>query len=247
MYHVNLAKFTGPLDLLLGLIEEKRLAINEISLGEVTGQFLEYLKQMETGVSSEDYERTLANFLVVASRLILIKSRSLLPSLTLSDEEEADIKDLEERLRAYQRLKVLAGNLGKWAASRPPRFSRPPYFDLPTVFYPPKNVSAAGLASAYKAFLRTLPSFSKLEEQSLARIVTLEEKMAELMSRVNSAAETSFRDAAAGGGKAKIDVILAFLAVLMLIHNKMVDVSQTGLFGEILIKVSPAAGNAKIK
>lgn len=247
-YKVSLEKFSGPLDLLLSLIEEKKLAINEISLSNVTDQFLEYLKKIEkniptsdvknsptSDVGSSDYQRILADFLVVASRLILIKSRSLLPNLVLNQEEEGDIKELEERLKLYQQIKALGRELGQWAKNRQSYFGRESYFNLPIAFYPPKNISTLDLRKVYELFLKTLPQIEKLEEQSLKKVVTLEEKIQELTMRIGVAAEASFADVSTGV-KAKIDIILIFLAILMLFRNKILEISQDKLFGDIKIK-----------
>ncbi|HEY4495314.1 MAG TPA: segregation/condensation protein A [Candidatus Paceibacterota bacterium] len=259
-YQVSLEKFSGPLDLLLSIIEEKKLAISEISLSQVADQFLEYLKKLsarggsalggentpelnETMKSSSEYQRILADFLVVASRLILIKSRSLLPNLVLSDEEEGDIKDLEERLKIYQKFRALGRELGHFAKDRAPYFSREYFLNLPlvygeqgrTIFYPPKNISSEELFKIYEAFIKTLPQALKLEEQSLARVMSIEEKLKELTERISVAIETSFTDISLGV-KAKIDVILTFLAMLMLFRNRILDISQDKLFGDIKIK-----------
>src|SRR3990167_8700851 len=176
-YKVNLEKFSGPLDLLLSIIEEKKLGISEISLSQVADQFLEYLKKLENTQelkenikSSSEYQRILADFLVIASRLILIKSRSLLPILVLSDEEEGDIKDLEERLKIYQKFRALGQELGHFAKDRAPYFSREYFLNLPlvygeqgrTIFYPPKNISSEELFKIYEAFIKTLPQALKL-------------------------------------------------------------------------------------
>ncbi len=232
-YKVSLEKFSGPLDLLLSLIEEKKLEISEISLSAVTDQFLEYLKKMSA--QGGEYQRILADFLVIASRLILIKSRSLLPNLVLTQEEEGDIKELEERLKVYQQIKLLGRELGKWAKERPPYFSREYFLNLPVVFYPSKNLNKEGLLSIYESFLKTLPQLEKLEEQSMARIITLEEKIEELMNRISAAAEMSFNEISSSS-KEKIDVILMFLAVMMLFRKKILEVSQDKLFGEIKVK-----------
>jgi len=241
-YKVNLEKFSGPLDLLLSIIEEKKLAISEISLSQVADQFLEYLKKLENTQelkenikSSSEYQRILADFLVIASRLILIKSRSLLPILVLSDEEEGDIKDLEERLKIYQKFRELSRELGRFSKNRAPYFSREYYFNLPIVFYPPKNISSEELFKIYEAFIKTLPQVEKLEEQSLARAMTIEEKLKELTERINVVVEASFADISLGV-KAKIDIILTFLAMLMLFRNRILDASQNKLFGDIKIK-----------
>ena len=247
-YKVNLEKFSGSLDLLSSLIEEKKMAINEISLSAVTDQFLEYLKKFEesimtsdvknsptSDVNTADYQRILADFLVIASRLILIKSRSLLPNLVLSREEESDIKELEERLKIYQQIKIWGRELGKWAKNRHPYFSRESYFNLPAIFYPPKNIYPDNLVKIYKEFLKTLPQIEKLEEQSFKRIVTLDQKIQELRTRITTAVEASFADIS-NGVKTKIDIILSFLAILMLFRSRVLELSQDKLFGDIKIK-----------
>ncbi len=231
-YQVNLEKFSGPLDLLLSLIEEKKMAINEISLVQTTDQFLEYFKKLQ---EDTDSQRILADFLVIASRLILIKSRSLLPNLVLTKEEEGDIKEFEGRLRIYQQIKIWGRELGKWAKDQPPYFSRGSYFNLSAIFFPPKNISVADLCKSYELFLKTLPQIEKLEEQNLQRVVTLEQKMQELKTRIGTAIETSFADIS-NGVKTKIDIILSFLATLMLFRSRILELSQDKLFGEIWIK-----------
>ena len=232
MYQVSLDKFSGPLDLLLSLIEEKKMAIGEIVLSQVTDQFLEYLKKIQ---EDENYQRVLADFLVIASRLILIKSRTLLPGLILSQEEEGDIKELEERLKAYQQIKILGRELGKWTKNRISYFGRDSYLNMPAVFYPPQNISAEDLHKIYESFLKTLPQIEKLEEKNLQRVVTLEQKIQELRARITTAVEASFADISRGV-KTKIDVILSFLAVLMLCRTRVLELSQNEILGDIKIK-----------
>lgn len=235
-YRVNLEKFSGPLYLLLSLIEEKKLAINDISLSKVTDQFLDYLKSFESGAEATiEYRRVLADFLIVASRLILIKSCSLLPNLVLSAEEEGDIKDLEKRLRIYQQIKLLGRELGKWAKERPPYFSRGYFLNFSTVFYPPKDIVAASIKSTYELFLKTLPQVEKIKEKNLKKIMTIEEKIKELTARINAAAEASFASIS-GDIISKIDVILTFLALLMLFRSRILTMDQNELFGDIKIK-----------
>lgn len=244
-YKVVLEKFTGPLDLLLSLIENKELVINDISLNRVTDQFLEYLKNLETKSEAVEYRRILADFLVVASRLILIKSRSLLPNLVLSTEENDDIKDLENRLKAYQKIKMMAKVMGKWLKDHPSYFSREYFLNISniygepsrTIFYPPQNITASDLKNIYELFLRSLPQIEKLEKKNLSRIMSLEEKIEELMSRIGAAAEASFSEVSdSASKKEKINIVLAFLAILMLFRKRVLEISQDKLFGEITIK-----------
>ena len=98
--------FEGPLDLLLELVTKRRLFVNDVSLAEVTDDFIKYLDEHEEFPLGES-----AEFIVIASTLMLIKSRSLLPQIALTDEEEESIQDLESRLALYARVKELASNL----------------------------------------------------------------------------------------------------------------------------------------
>lgn len=99
VFNINTEKFSGPLDLLLRLIEEKNLNINDIALSSVTNEYLEYIKSIKANPNE------LADFLVIASTLILIKSKSILPTLELSSEETEEILDLKERLIVYKIFK----------------------------------------------------------------------------------------------------------------------------------------------
>src|SRR3989338_5807938 len=95
--------FEGPLDLLLSLIEKRKLHINDISLAKVADDYIEHLKsfgQFPIGDS--------ANFILIASTLLLIKSKSLLPNLVLTEEEEGSVEDLERRLKILEHIKALS-------------------------------------------------------------------------------------------------------------------------------------------
>ena len=102
-YTIKIQKFEGPLDLLLQLIEQEELDITEISLAHITEQYLEYLATIE-----ELYPDELADFLVVATKLLLIKSHMLLPELTLEDEDE---ESLTRQLQLYKKYVEAARRL----------------------------------------------------------------------------------------------------------------------------------------
>src|SRR3989344_609317 len=95
MLNFKLEKFEGPLDLLLQLIEDQKLDITEVSLSKVADQFLEYLKNT-TSLNPEE----MADFLVVAAKLLVIKSKALLPDLNIADD--ADSSTLERQLKIYK-------------------------------------------------------------------------------------------------------------------------------------------------
>src|SRR3989344_7803810 len=107
-YHVKTDNFQGPLDLLLSQIEKRKLPINEISLSKVTDDFISYIE------GEEKFPIALsAHFILIASTLLLIKSKSLLPTLELSGEEQGNIEDLERRLKELKRIKELSLHVAK--------------------------------------------------------------------------------------------------------------------------------------
>ena len=99
-YTVKTDTFEGPLELLLSLVEGRKLFINEISLASVTDEYIKHAKSLSKNDLSE-----LTSFLSIAATLILIKSRSLLPGFVVTKEEEKDIKDLESRLALYSLIR----------------------------------------------------------------------------------------------------------------------------------------------
>ena len=107
-YQVRLPVFEGPLDLLLHLIEREKLDISTVSLAQVTGQFLDYVNDCE-----DIQPHILADFLVMAARLVFIKSRALLPRPpAANDEEEEDPGEvLARQLREYKRFRQAASAL----------------------------------------------------------------------------------------------------------------------------------------
>ena len=103
-YQVKAGSFEGPLELLLSLIENRKFFVNEISLAEVTNDYIGYIKSI-TNVSNDKHIADVSYFILIASTLILIKSKSLLPNLELTEDENEKITDLEQRLKLYQIIK----------------------------------------------------------------------------------------------------------------------------------------------
>src|SRR3989338_11100179 len=106
-YTVSRNVFEGSFDFLLDLIERRKLHIHDISLSEVADDYLSYIETL-----GEFPTKDAAHFLVIASTLVLIKSRSLLPGLALTPEEETSIDDLEGRLKLLLRIRELAIPVG---------------------------------------------------------------------------------------------------------------------------------------
>ncbi len=230
MFQVQQEKFNGPLGLLLELIEKEKLSISEISLAKVTDDYIAYVK----GLRQIDPEE-LAEFLVVAAQLMLLKSRALLPSLKISDEEEASLDELEARLAQYKRIRDAVNDLRVLEARGAHIASREPYAASAPVFYPPPGVGAELLRAAFEAFLAALPKFEKLAEEKIHHIISLEEKISAIRVMLQETVERAFSELIRGA-KEKVDVIMNFLAILELSKQKFVDLRQARPFEDIMIR-----------
>jgi segregation and condensation protein A len=236
MYAVRVGQFEGPLDLLLGLIEKKKLSINDVSLSEIADQYLEYLKKMENFPLDE-----VIVFIVVASTLMLIKSHSLMPSLELSEEEEKSIEELEERLKIYRRIKELSVNI-KELFGKNPIFGREGFKGAELGFLEPKGLSKGVLHKLLKEITENLPSKKVLPEAEVKKMIRLEDKVKDLVQKVQLRLELSFAEFSVSKTNSgemrdkKLEIIVSFLAMLELIKQGMIIVNQVNLFDNIKIR-----------
>ena len=229
-FAIKQEKFEGPLALLLELIEKEKLGIAEISLAAVADDYLAYVR----GMASPDPEE-LAEFLVVAAHLMLIKSRSLLPSLAFSEEEEASLDDLERRLAILQVMRTAARELQKVEQKGMRIASREAYLGLAPVFYPPPLLIAAALADIFVGVAALVPKPEKIAEEKLKRIVSLEEKISHIRGILLDMVERRFSEIVAGA-REKMDIVVSFLALLELARQKFIDLKQDAHFAEIMIR-----------
>lgn len=235
-YQVRLPIFEGPLDLLLHLIEREELDITKVSLAQVTDQYLEYI-----GLLEELNAEILADFLVIAAKLLLIKSEMLLPRPPRApgEEEEEDIgEELARQLIEYRRFKEAALGLKQreemglrtYVRVAPlPKLERP--LDL-------EDVSLADLVEAVRRALDLRPPTPSVSNMVTPVTITVAEKMALIEERLESHRRVSFNrllDQAAS----RLEIIVTFLAVLELIKLKGIVVQQERLFGEIVIFGKP--------
>ena len=225
-YQITLEKFSGPLEILLNLVEEQKLSINEISLSGVAEQYIAYLKSLEEMPKEE-----LAAFLVVATTLMLIKSRSLLPNLQLTEEEETDVKELERRLKTYKFFKELSNYIKELNRENRHLFGREAYAGMSAVFFPPEVLTPAILKKILSEVLETIPQKEVLPEESILKAVSLEDKMAELKERLLRFMQFTF-----DSGGEQTEVIVSFLAMLELIKQGFAIFEQKKLFGSIELK-----------
>lgn len=223
-------KFEGPLQILLELIEKEKLAISEISLAKVADEYLLHVKSLRAINPDE-----LAEFLVVAAQLMLIKSRSLLPNLQLDEEEKSSIEELERRLEEYRRARDRAKALKERAALGLRIHARESFFGLAPVFFPPSGVGLDSLKAAFEAFVETLPKLEKLVEERIKKVISLEEKISHIRSFLTNVVERAFSEIIKGS-RERTEVIVSFLAILELARQRFVDLDQSKPFGDITIK-----------
>lgn len=235
-YQVHLESFEGPLDLLLHLIEKNRINIYDIPISLLTEQYMAYLnkfREFNIDIASE--------FLVMATTLLQIKSKMLLPD-TQTDEETAEEdenidprQELVERLLEYRRYKQVSAILSEMADEAGQRFFRK------STLNPPKHLPPTGLSikALLKAFQNAL---GQIENEPLVANVAKEQFNIEnqiiylLKSLKAHNGNMSFYDAFSGQ-TSKDELITTFLAMLELIKMKRISVYQTDNFSPIYLKI----------
>lgn len=223
----KMEKFEGPLDLLLQLIEREELSISEISLSKIADQYLESLK----AVVERDPDE-LADFLVVAAKLLLIKSRELLPSPAPLEE---DGPSLETQLKMYkifweaaQKLEALIKKKrriyfrDKLPASIAPRFA------------PPPSVTMEKMHAVFLDVLVKITPIIKYPEERMKKVVSIQEKIDRIRGLMDKTPTMRFHEILDGSSD-KTEVVVNFLALLELVRSRVVNAEQSEEFGEIVI------------
>ncbi|MEX0689918.1 MAG: segregation/condensation protein A [Candidatus Paceibacterota bacterium] len=228
IYSVESENYTGPLDKLLELVEKQKMDINVISLSKVTGGFLEYLEKLEKELISH---KVISDFLIIASKLILIKSKELIPVMDLDEEDEEDIKDLEIQLKVYKDIKGAFLELEKIWSIAPRSKSREFLMARNIVFYPPKFSDPETLLGSFKNVMNEISKFQEVETVK-REVVNLQKKIEEVLSNISSS-PTGLRGLTKDSSKKEIVVI--FLAILHLFRNQLIHIEQTSHFEDINI------------
>jgi segregation and condensation protein A len=222
--------FEGPLELLLELVERRKLLINDISLAEVTD---EYIRQV--GLMQELSLPNTAQFITLAATLLLVKSKSLLPVLELTEEEELSIEDLEERLKIYQVVRDAAVPVQSLFGKQilySPQFHKPKV----EMFVPDQFCTIGALHQAILDTLTALPKKEEPKQASVKVTITLEEMMDRLETRIRQNFKTRFSELHAGEVEKKV-IIVSFLAVLELFKQGNLLITQGDRFSDFEIEL----------
>ncbi|MCB9808931.1 segregation/condensation protein A [Candidatus Nomurabacteria bacterium] len=238
---VSVGEFEGPIEVLLNMIQDRKMPINDVSLAEVTDEYVAYIKNNR----QHDYSY-ITHFLYVASTLLLIKSRSLLPSLELTDEEEESIDALQRRLKLYQIFRDQAEQI-KPLFGTPSMFTRPFKMRRITVFSPD---AAAMQPGNFVSAILGLDDIHEEEQQILPEVrvrtasVHINDMVENLKERMTKAMNISFKEFAkapltdATPREQKVYSIVGFLAMLEMVRNSVIAVEQNTLFDDIIINAS---------
>lgn len=230
-YSVQTAVYEGPLDLLLDLIEHAELDITTVSLAAVTEQYLEYLHQLE-----EVHADEISAFLVIAAKLVQIKSEALLPRPPAREPGEEDVgAALVEQLRLYKRFKEISKLLKEREAQNLRTYLR--LAPLPKIEgkLDLSNITIADLIEAAREVYAKEGEKQALGTVISAPKVTIREKIELIAKRLGTAEHARFQELL-GEEPTRIEIVVTFLALLELVKRYRVSAKQVGLFADIEIE-----------
>ncbi|OGY44867.1 MAG: hypothetical protein A2729_05610 [Candidatus Buchananbacteria bacterium RIFCSPHIGHO2_01_FULL_39_14] len=231
MFKIKVDQFEGPLDLLLQLIEEQKLQITEVSLAQVTEQYIQALNQKQADQISAD---ELADFLVVAARLLLIKSRALLPFLDWGEEDEGE--ELTRQLKIYKEYLEAMKVIQKMISQKRWSFAREKLLiNGPIGFAPPLKLTKDKLRGVFTEIINSLSPILNLPTEVVRKTINIQEKIAQIRERIFRQATANFSEILKEA-KDRTEVIVSFLALLELMKQKLIVVKQSKIFEDIEIE-----------
>ncbi len=228
-YRIDTPVYQGPLDLLLQLIESAELDITSLALAQVTDQYLRHIEKMQD-LAADD----ISAFLVIAAKLIQIKSEALLPQLRSSREEDQDLgNELARQLIAYKRYKEIAEILAERKDLGYQSFIRL----SPANVSIKENLDLAGFGINELFLLASNILQKNIDRQSISTVVerpkvTIKDKINQISDHFSRSDELTFHDLL-GQNYTRLDVVISFLALLELIKGSFIKVVQNNVFDEI--------------
>jgi segregation and condensation protein A len=238
-YEVKLDLFEGPLDLLLYLVQKSEVEIIDISVSEISKQYLEYLdimRNLNINVASE--------YLSMAATLIRLKSRELLPESEqeASEEEEGIInrEQLIEKLLEYKKFKEAAGSLRTYESEHIGSFSRGKSEDIETVASSQdtslESITMFDLIAAFKNVLERIEKEGPDKGQTIAiDNIRLDDRIDHILGKIEEIEEVRFEDLFLDDTR-KIVLVVTFMAILELIKMKRITFRQEEQFGALFVK-----------
>ena len=229
-FTIRSKQFDGPLDLLLDLVEQRKMHVSDISLSQITDSYLAYLENTPFTSNGE-----MAEFVSHAATLLLIKSRALLPTLQVTDEELTSINDLEDRLERLASIRGLSEHI-RDRFGETLLYGREACADRKSIaFVAPQNLSTELLRASVQGVIKAMPVSFRIPLRVVARVVSLEEIVVQLAERVQRQLQVRFSDFVAKTSE-RTEIILGFLALLELVKRGSITVCQDNSFSDIQIE-----------
>ncbi len=227
-FQIQQNAFDGPIELLVNLIQKKKVHVTDINLSEIADEYIEYVQSHQTSIAHN------VEFLEIASTLLLIKSKALLPNLILTEEETQSIEELEKRVALYSLVQKHAEGLcgNKTTLHRGGRMN----FNDVSIFAPSKDLSSTSLKEAILSCIETLPKPKEAAKAAMTPVIRLEDMMNTLIKRVQSAISISFKDFS-GQFTERKNIIVSFLSVLELVKQQEISVVQGDRYGDMMCEV----------
>lgn len=220
--------FEGPLDLLLQLIESEKLDITEVSLLTVTEQYIDFLTKIE-----DKKPEMLADFLLIAAKLLYIKSRAVLPELEMN--EDSDEIDLAQQLKMYKKFVDASKVINRLFTAPTYAYGRMPTITKVEVdFVPAKSLTQQKINSIFIRIKKELEIINKIPQKTMEKVVSIKEKIKYIKELILQRENFNFSELIQDVGN-KTEMIVSFLGLLELIKQKDVEASQTNAFEEILV------------
>jgi segregation and condensation protein A len=229
---VSTPNFTGPLETLFNLIEERRLSVSDVSLAEVTDAYLAYVENLPELPLAET-----SQFVLVASTLLLIKSRLLLPTLELSEDERESVEELGRRLARYAVIrsstKLLRHSWGTAPLTLPRRAP------MPDPVFSPGRINMDIVSQAMMQMINTLPNAVRAAKAFIAPVLALEDVIIRLERRLVGAVRTRFSELIKSSDRH--EVIVYFLAMLELVRSGSISATQERIWSDITLEAESLA------
>lgn len=224
---VKTEEYEGPLDALVALIEKRKLLINDISLAEVTESYITYFNSLDSRPLDN-----LSDFISIATTLILIKSKSLLPDMDLSYEEELSIDELKNRLKKYEKVRMKTQIIENMYGKEPIYRSRRSKQE--EVQFRPGSLSVRDIQESLQTVRENFPRFERKPKTKIKPLVSLRHVIDDLEKRARNGLNISFNSFVGKGERGA--VIVNFIALLELIKQGILNANQESHFEDIMIE-----------
>jgi segregation and condensation protein A len=233
MYKIKLQDFEGPFDLLLFFVKRDELDIYDIPIARITKEFFEYIQIMRM----LDLDSA-GDFIVMASTLMQIKARMLLPAEQTGEEDEIDPRaDLVRRLLEYKRYKEMSYKLARLESRQSKHFSRTNFqydereLDGDEEEYIMRNVSLFDLISAFKHAIDKMP---RIRHHDIEKVpVTVEEQMSLIMNRLEKEGRIGFHRLISN--MRRIEIVVTFIAILEMARSNQISFKQETPYEDFII------------